>query len=430
MDDGFESELSHSSSWRVGVSYAIAALCLGVFLAIIIFLGVVLTTRKFTYNIYIVFLLLPDAFLNLIMGIRSIYDGMRENSSDSLEEAFPLPLLLCRFQQIGIGFYISNVYLNAIVTKEVYELVWNSYRRKRTPQPEAKKIVCQALVVYALVSVFVWWMVAPTNWSGVTIENDPYCSASYGSELVPWWVTPLLLMILLMPPIVYCVMVCCNVINRKLLPLKGRTRALALYFLRIIGTFIFFYTPFTIVYVVYVFFPSDNQNSNAYFWLMSIFTILNPIQNIVSIWIFSMKDDIQKAMQQSWKRFSTMNPTTSTTHRMSTTYSGNTNSHSTDCCGAGKQNEWKQDDVYDEEYNSDNDDEDAMSMWRSLPFSLRGGNRLPKTEQMEVSETSDVEDIEAATEAPPKRATWSATTTEMKDTEDNPGNSNAASSSF
>ena len=230
-----------------------------------------------------------------------------------------------------------------------------------------------------------------------------------------------------MPPIVYCVMVCCNVINRKLLPLKGRTRALALYFLRIIGTFIFFYTPFTIVYVVYVFFPSDNQNSNAYFWLMSIFTILNPIQNIVSIWIFSMKDDIQKAMQQSWKRFSTMN--TSTTHRMSTTYS-NTNSNTTDCSGVGKQNEWKQDDVYDEEYNSDNDDEDAMSMWRSLPFSLRGGNRLPKTEQMEVSETSDVEDIEAATEAPPKRATWSATPTEMKDIEDNPGNSNAASSSF
>ena len=71
-----------------------------------------------------------------------------------------------------------------------------------------------------------------------------------------------------------------------------------------------------------------------------------------------------------------------------------------------------------------------MSMWRSLPFSLRGGNRLPKTEQMEVSETSDVEDIEAATEAPPKRATWSATPTEMKDIEDNPGNSNAASSSF
>ena len=431
MSDEFETECSQNS-WRVGVSYSIAALCLGVFLATLVFLGIVIRTSKFTYNMYIVFLLLPDAFLNLVLGIRSIYDGIRESGGDSSsisEESFPLPLLLCRFQQIGIGFYISNIFLDAVVTKEVYDLVWNSYRRKRTKPPTVRKVVCQSLVVYALVSIFVAWCVAPTSWAGMTIENDPYCSVSYGSEKVPAWVTLVLFNVILMPPIVYVVWTCAIIDQRNLLPLKGRTRALAMYFLRIIGTFIFFYTPMTIIYIVYVYYPIDDHTSNTYFWLQSIFTILNPIQNIVSIAVFSMKDDIKQSVLSLAKLSTIMKRFTTVTSSSTTP---NTNSHSND----DTQNEWKQDDIYNEEYNSDDDGdgEDASkSMWTSLPLSLLGGTRQPKTEQM-FSEASVVEDIEAAKAGAispiPKTQPKKCSSTTMNDAEDHQESINAASSPF
>jgi hypothetical protein len=319
--------------------------------------------------------------------------------------------------------------LDAVVTKEVYDLVWNSYRRKRTKPPTVQKVVCQSLVVYALVSIFVAWFVVPTSWAGMTIENDPYCSVSFGSEKVPAWVTLFLFNVILMPPIVYVVWICAIIDRRNLLPLKGRTRALAMYFLRIIGTFIFFYTPMTIVYIVYVYYPIDGHTSNAYFWLQSIFTILNPIQNIVSIAVFSMKDDIKQSVI-SVAKFSSITKRFTTVTSSSTT--PNTNSHSND----DTQNEWKQDDIYNEEYNSDDDgvgDDSSKFMWTSMPFSLLGGTRQPKTEQM-FSEARVVEDIEAAKAEAispiPKTQPKKCSSTKMNDAEDHQESIDAASSPF
>ena len=72
-----------------------------------------------------------------------------------------------------------------------------------------------------------------------------------------------------------------------------------MYYVRIVFLFLFFYTPMTAVVTWYN--AVENRDSALFFLLSSAFTLMNPLQNLCSVVIFSQKDDIQTAL---WKLFS------------------------------------------------------------------------------------------------------------------------------
>jgi hypothetical protein len=80
----------------------------------------------------------------------------------------------------------------------------------------------------------------------------------------------------------------------KLLPLNGRTRALALFFSRIVGTFLAFYAPIFILSMIKLFI--EDMGTTKYFVLYSIISLLAPCQNLVSIRLLLGKEDIAKAV--------------------------------------------------------------------------------------------------------------------------------------
>jgi len=369
-------------SWRAVVSYSLAVFCLAVCCVSMVFVAVITTTRKFTYNIYIVFLLLPDALLTLVLGIRCIYDGALNNSSTNP------PLSLCIAEQIGIGFYISNVILNSIVSRELYTLVNNSYHRKRTQPPTLRKIVCQVAIAYGIASICVLWRLLPVDWAEKTIENDPYCTVIPRANETA---AVALFSLLLGPPVVVVLWTYDRMTRGRLLPRNGRTRALALYFMRIFCLFLFIYLPLTIVGTFYYQFDEDRWDSAIYFCLLAVFTLFIPMTTAINLAIFWQKDDIQQSFY----------------HYASIIYSWISvkagDDGATDSAPAFKikrKSVWMQHDTYEREggglavvtyldVESDCDDDVSdngreMRMWMSQPFTLREVSAATETTATEA----------------------------------------------
>jgi len=416
-DGGDDNGETIYGSWRAVVSYVLAAPCLVVSFAALVLVVVVSTTRKFTYNVYIVFLLLPEAYLNLVLGIRCIYDGiLNNNNNNNNNSSTNPPMSLCVAQQIGIGFYISNVLLNAIVSKEIYALVNNSYHRKRTRPPTVQTILSQVAVVYGITVVFVIWQLLPAG-----VDNDPYCTAR------PKTINNVATMVLVAPPVGVVLWTYDRMTRGGLLPINGRTRALALYFMRIFGLFLVFYTPVTVIAVLYTTGFDDNddeggrrrrRDSDAYFWLQAAFTILNPMKGTINLYIFGQKDDIQ----QTFYHYTSKIMYSFLSIRESKTDSPTNSSRPTNHHKIKRNSIWRQNDTYEREgggmavvtylnpdglpnpSDDDNDDngdyndsEDGMDMrmWMSMPFTLRTLS-MATTEQ----EPTTWESTEADTSSP------------------------------
>jgi hypothetical protein len=109
------------------------------------------------------------------------------------------------------------------------------------------------------------------------------------------------------PPFVYVFWVAYAIRKQKLLPRKGRTRALALYFSRIVIIFILFFTPMMIIAMYSLFVDSiasaEYYDSWLYFSLCVLFSLLTPIQTLVNVRFMLQKADIQEAIQSMSSSF-------------------------------------------------------------------------------------------------------------------------------
>jgi hypothetical protein len=105
-------------------------------------------------------------------------------------------------------------------------------------------------------------------------------------------------MVFTMPPLLYVFAIGYKVKKRKILPLKGHTRVLALYFMRIIVIFVTFYIPMLVLANAVNFIspgPNDPIKAN-YFVTLQVFRLLFPIQNIVTFKLLLEKKDISDAL--------------------------------------------------------------------------------------------------------------------------------------
>lgn len=174
--------------------------------------------RRQSFNLYMLFLALPDAFaLNLIaatVGGMTIFGEGLENACSLLNF-------------FGIFYAASNLWLNAIVAAEIFCLLRKSKQRKRTRPPSNKKVMLQSLGVYALGVASGVWMIYVQCRYIFTCENR----LAYG---LTWAV-------IAGPPFFVLSYVCFKVWRGGLLPRSGRTRVLAFYFARIITIFFLFW---------------------------------------------------------------------------------------------------------------------------------------------------------------------------------------------
>jgi len=199
----------------------------------------------------------------------------------------------------------------------------------------------------------------------MAIDNDPICSAVPKNNLIGIGSN----LLIALPPFLYTFWVAFKIRKNKLLPLQGRTRALALYFWRIILVFVAFFLPiFVLANYVTTAAPEPGESATiSYFVIAKIATMLYPIQTIVTFHYLLQKDDISKAVHEKSSRISTLllSSVRNNTSRISTlllsSLRNNNNEGSTQnvTLDAEPKSEWDQDDVYDSDTRASNSVEPA-----------------------------------------------------------------------
>lgn len=241
------------------------------------------------YNAYLVYLAIPDLILNLfVVGMYASYvnqkfvPGFSSYIINSIfyerKTAFDMALIL--------ACSAANLYLNAIISYELFTLLKNSNRRLRTPPPTFKKVGLQALAVYA--------------WA-ICIFLIRYFTEDV--KRLPTWVeVTLYFMISAGIPILYLCYVCFVIWRRKLLPsMNGPLRVLALYFFRIIAVFLLLWLPGVFLLSFACNWQWDNAGTIDYNDLLyPIGLYFCSVQPVVSTGMAMTKPDVRAAM---WKLF-------------------------------------------------------------------------------------------------------------------------------
>jgi len=250
------------------------------------------TTRKSPFNVYVLFLMLPDAIFTLIMG--GYY------ASRALEASLIPPyevLVFCYF-----FYFACNFYTNGVVTFEVHKLITQSNKRQRTPPPGLRRVYTQIAIVYLLATIIALWAALPVSWSLSHITDHEEGEGTMGSP--PGGTFSYLAGVILIygvgviPPSSYVVFVTIRVWRKKLLPRKGRTRALSLFFLRVIVVFVLFYFPNLMLSLA----QSRAKSPSTVFWFRIVRGLLNAGQAFTTLYLISAKDDIREVIVHAYSK--------------------------------------------------------------------------------------------------------------------------------
>jgi hypothetical protein len=195
---------------------------LGLCCALILIFGIVCSprARATTFNLYLVFLAIPDAAFNLLALVRGLY-----NTSGT-------PVAWGAIHFIGYFYSATNIWLNTVVVCKVYILLRNSRVRRHTRPPSSRSVYIETAVIYFLSSIWAIWMTFLID-GRINRLHDKGGLIAYSLSYI----------VLALGPFAYSFYVLVRVLKGKLLPLSGRTRVLALYFFRIVFIFIFMWIP-------------------------------------------------------------------------------------------------------------------------------------------------------------------------------------------
>ncbi len=207
-----------------GVRLALGILGLGCSLVLILGICSSDKARKHTYNLYIIFMALPDAIFNLVGILMGSFNVSGRPFSWNVVNFF-------------VFFYSASlIWLSAIIAHQLYILLCNSKRRKRTQQPSRKRVLTQVVVVYFAALLMGTWMMLLL---GGKFLSKGYFSGERSGDIA----VAMSFLLMALVPFCYFTYITIVVWRQKLLPLNGRTRAISIYFLRIIFFFFIFWIP-------------------------------------------------------------------------------------------------------------------------------------------------------------------------------------------
>ena len=234
--------------------------------------------RASTYNLYLVFLAIPDLMYNLfLIYLFGTYNRLMQDIDESgnvrnfkwvavlnvgevpwIDHPFDLALFAtCA---------AANLYMNAIIALEILKLLRNSKRRKRSQAPTLQKACIQAVCTYTI--------------GGIIFVVD-YFNDNLKDRLPTWLVTLLYLPIAILVPIFILLWVCFRMYWEGLIG-DTRTKAgkrlaiLIRYFTRIIVVYICIWLPAVIFYTAQFF---DEHKEGLYYFIACILYALSAWAN-------------------------------------------------------------------------------------------------------------------------------------------------------
>lgn len=152
----------------------------------------------------------------------------------------------------------ANAWLNAVIAREIHKMLRCSHHRQRYFPPKRRVVALHAIVVYLWAAVVASLGIIPGG--GVlpmtTLRLGAGCTpVEYNTASTIFFFT-LYLPLFCLIPVTYVLYVAFDVFRKKLLPLTGKTRELAIYFFRLIAIFVFMWLPT----LIFVFFAGSELN--------------------------------------------------------------------------------------------------------------------------------------------------------------------------
>ena len=276
-----------------------------------------------SYNLYLLFLIIPDVLFNGIIGITMFLES---------QNGGVMGRNWCVTRNaMGFFYYFANLSLNALVAKEIFTLVKNSYRRIHSRPPTASYVLKQVGVVYTLSMLFSMWSNINRNWSLIKVVDYESCITRLGSSgsdpIFNVWTASVIGVGAVSLPFLYVFYVGYTIKKQNLLPLRGRTRAISIYFCRIVLVFVCFYVPNIAISLIFMNIPLHYRILR--YWITLAFTLLAPAQCLTTIWIASMKEDIHSTILETQSRMFRRASNTSASMRLWATRSARSFRHTT-----------------------------------------------------------------------------------------------------
>jgi hypothetical protein len=288
---------SYPISWAV-VNFTVGVVELVTSLIGILFIVIVYSskkTRNTSFNLYLIFLLIPDVLINAAYGIVQVSlafnDGIYKSG-------------YCTMGLLSYFFYFfCNFPLNAVVAYEIHTLLIRSSKRMRTQPPSLRKVYTQILVVYLFACLMTVWFTLGlfgVPWSPMYIVNEDTYATTLGSTILTTPVCYVIFWSVILVPTIYVVYVRSSIWYRNLLPdASDRMKSITYYFMRIVLLFFGFYIPNLIL-------GSLNYIDSRYVWFWTFvgIHILVPIQCLVTLRLAMTKEDIRDVITGTWGRTS------------------------------------------------------------------------------------------------------------------------------
>lgn len=255
------------------------------FICLFVWLAITLSkkVRRSPFNLYLIYLMIPDWFYTINCAITctlNVVAGHYYSQS------------MCYWQSFYIIWGIGgNAWLNAVICSQVHRMLRSSYDRRHYRPPTKRAVTIHALLVnvgillLAGVGIFSMrgWPIRTMAASGLTclpLEYNKMSTIFMWCVYLPLWIGI---------PYFYVVYVAVDIWWRRLMPPRGRRRALAIYFFRIVGVFVLMWGP---VFVMTYAFAGMSP------WLVFVASIWAHMQASVSAVVALLKPDVAEAARQ------------------------------------------------------------------------------------------------------------------------------------
>lgn len=262
------------------------------FVVSMIFLFALLRHKKVrtsAFNLYLVLILIPDA---LLVGELAFVTAYKVSKGDTNEKPF-IPWQIQSIHDWVQYFYlVTNFYINAIVTYEIWTLIRRAQSFRRYKPPPLGKVYLHAVIVYVVAALYSFWYLVDAPWGLIHRKEENNKIAGYGSDFFSERAVTIIYFSVLALPLSFVFFVFVYVWHGNFLSSMGNTRELYLYFRRIILAFILFYLPGAVTY--YLNFIEENRDLK--FWAGIFVDVLFPLQSLVTIRLAMSKDDIRMAV--------------------------------------------------------------------------------------------------------------------------------------
>lgn len=228
-------------------------------------------TRIQGYNLYLVFLAIPDALANLFILVRN---------SLTISGAPVSPTVHIFLASVEYFYAAANMWLNGLIVGQIHHVLRKSNKFVKIPPPSVSHVCKQSAGIYVFASGWFGWAFFLYYRGLVLFPLD---------QVVNIWIVTRVFMVA--PPLCYVIYVCVHVWRRKLLPRSGRTRVLSLYFLRVVIVFLVTWVPYFIIYEI-------AWNVTHSRWMVHISYYLGSVQGLMSVVVALSKPDIKRAVFQ------------------------------------------------------------------------------------------------------------------------------------